>query len=113
VAEAQASLAEATDAMRKRDELLRGLSAKQLVIFYEDIFEASEGGPDRQADFCNWLFVQLGYQPVETGLLIAKCQKYFDPTKYKWANNEVYARIPGMQLVEKQLGNEINGRIFT
>jgi hypothetical protein len=111
LSDARAALAEAACALDRRDELLRGLPAKQLVLFYEDIFEENED-PDKQVAFCNWLFVQLGHQPLEDDDFRILCRLYFNPTQYRWANNDVYARIPGSRLLDEEIGNDATGRLF-
>ncbi len=105
------ALEEMIAAHEKRDRLLATLPARQEVLYYEDIFEGS-ADLDQHVASCNALFVVLGHCPLEDETFRELCGRFFDPMEYKWANNEVYARIPGAQLVDKELASENTGSLF-
>jgi hypothetical protein len=109
--EAKIALAQIVAASRKRDELLGTLQVKRVDLVYEDIFEI-DNATDKQISFCNWIFSELGHRKLEDDAFRAQCQQYFDPALYRWANNDVYARIPGSHLLDKVVGNDITGRLF-
>jgi hypothetical protein len=109
--DAKRFLEEAVDAISRRDQLLSSLPAKQLVLFYEDIFGDGQN-LDSQIEFCNSLFAQLGHLPQKDDAFREQCAQYLSPAQYKWANNDIYARIPGSRLLDKELGNDVTGRLF-
>jgi hypothetical protein len=82
------------------------------VLYYEDIFEG-EIESEKQVSFCNSLFVRLGHRALAEEDIRNRCLQYFSPAQYRWANNDVYARLPGSRLLDEQLGNDVTGRLFS
>jgi hypothetical protein len=111
IPEVAATLATITEALKRREHLLCGLTAKRLTIYYEDFF-GDDAGPDRQYEICHRLFAEIGHRPLEEHVVRTQCSEYLSPNKYRWANNDVYARIPGSELLDKQLGNDVTGHLF-
>jgi hypothetical protein len=111
VSEAEQAIISSIQAQQRRDQLLSKLSIKKIDLIYEDIFE---GNKDLDSDvaFCNWLFMELGYRPLNDDGFRDLCQRHFSPDHYKWANNEVYARIPGSRQLDIELGNDVTGHLF-
>lgn len=109
---AKASLAAARDAVVRRDELLSQLSPASFILTYEEMFEKVQTS-DEQLAFCNSLFSRLGHRPLEDEGLLAQCLDYLNPAQYRWASNDVYARIPGSTLLDTTLGNDTTGYLFS
>ena len=109
VANAAKFLEEALFALERRDHLLRSLRSKQLVFYYEDFFNLEF---DQQIIGLNRLFIELGRAPINDYDLTSLAHPFLDQSAYKWADNEVYDRVPGIRLIDEQIGSDLTGRIF-
>ena len=110
VAEAAKTLQSAATALEQRNHLLSTLSSMQTVFYYEDFFDTTLEEQCRQL---NRLFLGLSYSQMDEVQLKATIAPYLDRTKYKWANEDVYDRIPGIRLINEQLGNDSTGWLFS
>ena len=110
VASAARALEEALAALESRDRLLRKLTSKQLTFYYEDFFDLEM---EQQVKSLNQLFVQLDCKSVDEVDLSSRAFQYLDRSAYKWADSDVYDRIPGIRVVDEQIGNDFTGRIFS
>ena len=112
VTAAREALTQMLEASHRRDHLLASLPARQELLYYEDLFELATD-LDQRVAFCNALFVKLGYWRLDDGAFKEQCRKLFDPEEYKWADNDVYARIPGATLIDEEVGSDATGRLFS
>jgi hypothetical protein len=111
VAEAASSLTDMKVALDRRDQLLKSLPCKNLMLYYEDLFNENVS-LDEQKQLLNRLFGQLGHRTIDNEEIWSQCKVFLDPQVYRWANNDVYACIPGAILLDQQLGNDETGRLF-
>lgn len=110
VEEAGKLLSEMTRALQERDKLLLTHDVKNLYFYYEDFFNHDF---EHQSRLLNKLFVALGHTTLSEERLELEARPLLDPVTYKWADDEVYERVPGIHLVDKHLGNDVTGWLFS
>ena len=80
-------------------------------LHYEDLFR-EDATPQERLDLLNAVFVFVGLSPIDMNGYVAKCQAYFDPALYRWASEDIYRTIPGIQEVENAVGSDETGWLF-
>jgi LPS sulfotransferase NodH len=93
---------------------LRFLEAHSVIVrrvFYEDLF-----GDDvqelEQLQVINSLLAFLRLSQFSPELFRERWLRYSDPAVNRWATEEVYLRIPGIDRIERQVGCDETGWLF-
>jgi hypothetical protein len=75
---------------------------KRLILVYEDVYL---GTPEERAAWLGRIWQFLNLDPVDSSAV----QQYLDPHVAKMNSSETYQRIPNVDEINQQLGNDVTG----
>jgi sulfotransferase family protein len=100
------------EAMESRSAFLREKGVEHVTFFYEDFYgpQVTRG---QQLKILNDVLGFLGFSPITSDYFMAKCFEFVNPEKYQWCSEDVYRLIPGVAKIEKEVGSDVNGWLFS
>ena len=90
---------------------LEAANAQVRTICYEDFFREDQNRQDR-LQTVNGILDFLGFSPVTEEKFVERWERHFDPGENRWATEEVYRKIPGVEAVEAAVGSDETGWLF-
>jgi hypothetical protein len=75
------------------------------------VFSEGQGVPAQYKAF-NSLFSLLGLRELPESFFIDRTLPWLGCAKYKWASEEIYRMIPGVDEFENEMGSEDTGWLF-
>lgn len=99
-------------AMQQRMNFIRESNIHVMHLFYEDIFE-KEITLARQFEIINKVLGFLEFHEVSESEYGAQWAALLDRDAYQWASPETYQLIPGIEELERDVGSDATGRLFS
>jgi hypothetical protein len=98
------------DTATRRARSLAERNAEVLPIFYEDLYRDDAGEDERRAAV-NSILEFLDFAPLDTERFHKQWSRLLEPHN-RWASEEVYRLIPGIEEVEAECGSDETGWLF-
>jgi hypothetical protein len=86
-------------------------SAQVYTLYYEDVFRDGQSQAERLL-VVNTLLDFLDFIPVTATEFANHWERHFDPAENRWASDDIYRMIPGVELVEEAVGCDETGWLF-
>jgi hypothetical protein len=99
-------------AVEQRLNFIRENNVPVMHLFYEDIFE-KEIMLARQFEIMNKVLGFLGFHEVSESEFGPQWSALLDRDAYQWASPETYRLVPGIEELEREIGSDATGRLFS
>jgi hypothetical protein len=99
------------DAMTQLQHAMAERGVPTLEICYEDMFCTADD-PATQMQRVNAVLAFLNVPPISLPTFTRQWRERFDGDRHRWASPDVYRRIPGIDGIEAEVGNDETGWIF-
>jgi hypothetical protein len=99
------------EAAERRLWLLNAHSIPFKTIVYENMYGETISLED-QRQLLNEILVFLGLAPVDSERFVRHGAAILDPRQYRWGSEDIYRRIPGIEIIEREVGSDETGWLF-
>ena len=98
-------------ALQRKDALLHEHGIPTMRVFYEDLFDP-DTNKEKQLELTNDILAFLGFCELTHETFAREWARILDPNIYRWSSAEIYRSIPGVGIVEQEVGSDETGWLF-